>query len=133
MSNELTLDALEQALWAREVKGRLIHHSDRGSQYLSIRYSERLAEAGIDPSVGGVGDSYDNALAESVIGLFKTEVIRRRGPWKNLESVEYATLEWVDWFNNRRLLEPIGNIPPEEFEQTYYDGVEPSAKAVGVE
>ena len=133
MSAELTLDALEQALWAREVKGRLIHHSDRGSQYLCIRYSERLADAGIEPSVGGVGDSYDNALAESVIGLFKTEVIRRRGPWKNLESVECATLEWVDWFNNRRLLAPIGNIPPAEFEQAYYDGMEPSAMAVGVE
>ena len=133
MSAELTLDALEQALWAREVKGRLIHHSDRGSQYLSIRYSERLADAGVEPSVGGVGDSYDNALAESVIGLFKTEVIRRRGPWRNLESVEYATLEWVDWFNNKRLLEPIGNIPPAEFEQAYYDGVEASAKVAGLE
>ena len=94
MTAELTLDALEQALWAREVKGRLVHHSDRGSQYLSIRYSERLTESGIEPSVGSVGDSYDNALAESVIGLFKTEVIRRRGPWRTLESVEYATLEW---------------------------------------
>ena len=133
MSAELTLDALEQALWAREVKERLVHHSDRGGQYLSIRYSERLTEAGIEPSVGGVGDSYDNALAESVIGLFKTEVIRRRGPWRNLESVEYATLEWVDWFNNRRLLEPIGNIPPAEFEQAYYDGVESSVQVAGVE
>jgi transposase InsO family protein len=133
MSAELTLDALEQALWAREVKGRLVHHSDCGSQYLSIRYSDRLAEAGIESSVGSVGDSYDNALAESVIGLFKTEVIRRRGPWKNLESVEYATLEWVDWFNNRRLLEPLGNIPPAEFEQAHYDEVEASAVAVGVE
>jgi transposase InsO family protein len=120
MNAELTLDALEQALWARRLKGGLIHHSDRGSQYLSIRYSERLAEAGIDPSVGSVGDSYDNALVESVIGLFKTEVIRQRGPWRTLEQVEYATLEWVDWFNNRRLLEPIGNIPPAEFELTYY-------------
>jgi len=132
MSAELTLDALEQALWAREVKGRLVHQSDRGSQYLSIRYSERLADAGIEPSVGGVGESYDNALAESVIGLFKTEVIRRRGPWKKLESVEYATLEWVDWFNNRRLLEPIGNIPPAEYEQAYYDGVEASARVAGL-
>lgn len=133
MSGELTLDALEQALWAREVKGRLIHHSDRGSQYLSIRYTERLKDAGVEPSVGTVGDSYDNALAESVIGLFKTEVIRRRGPWKNLERVERATLEWVDWFNNRRLLEPIGNIPPAEFEQAHYDGIESQAITVGVE
>jgi len=133
MSAELTLDALEQALWAREVKGQLIHHSDRGSQYLSIRYSERLADAGIEPSVGSVGDSYDNAMAESVIGLFKTEVIHRQGPWRNLKSVECATLEWVDWFNNRRLYEPLGNIPPAEFEQAYYDGVESSAVLVGVE
>ena len=94
----------------------LVHHSDRGVQYVPIRYTERLAEAGIEPSVGSVGDSYDNALAESVIGLFKTEVIRCRGPWRGLEDVEFATLEWVDWFNNRRLLEPIGNIPPAEAE-----------------
>jgi len=132
MSAELTLDALEQALWAREVRGPLIHHNDRGSQYLSIRYSEKLAEAGIDPSVGSAGDSYDNALAESIIGLFKTEVIRRRGPWGNLESVEYATLEWVDWFNNRRLLEPIGSIPPVEFEAAYYDKVDASAEVAGL-
>ena len=132
MSAELTLDALEQALWAREVKDRLIHHSDRGSQYLSIRYSERLTDEGIDPSVGSVGDSYDNALAESIIGLFKTEVIHRRGPWRNLESVEYATLEWIDWFNNRRLLEPLRYIPPAEFEQAYYDGVEASAEVAGL-
>jgi putative transposase len=132
MSAELTLDALEQALWAREVKDRLIHHSDRGSQYLSIRYSERLTDAGIDPSVGSKGDSYDNAMAESVIGLFKSEVIYRRGPWKNIESVEYATLEWVDWFNNRRLLEPLGYIPPAEFEQAYYDGEEASARVAGL-
>jgi len=97
-----------------------VHHSDRGSQYLSIRYTERLAEAGVDSSVGSVGDSYDNALAESIIGLFKTEVIRRRGPWRNLDAVEYATLEWVDWFNHRRRLEPIGNIPPAELETAYY-------------
>jgi transposase InsO family protein len=120
MSTELTLDALEQALWARTVTDGLVHHSDLGSQYLSIRYSERLADEGIEPSVGSAGDSYDNALAESVIGLFKTEVIHRKGPWKSLESVEYATLEWVDWFNNRRLLEPIGNIPPVERETVYY-------------
>jgi transposase InsO family protein len=97
-----------------------VHHSDRGVQYLSLRYTERLAQAGIEPSVGSVGDSYDNALAESVIGLYKTEVIYRRGPWKHLEAVEFATLEWVDWFNNRRLLEPIGNVPPAEFEDVYY-------------
>ena len=120
MHAELVLDALEQALWSRsEIEG-VIHHSDRGSQYLSIRYSERLAEAGVEPSVGSVGDSYDNALAETIIGLFKAEVIHRRGPWRNLEAVEYATLEWVDWFNHRRLLEPIGNIPPAELEARYY-------------
>lgn len=121
MTADLTLDALEQALWARRVKGRLIHHSDRGSQYLSIRYTERLAEAGVTPSVGSVGDGYDNALAETINGLFKAELIYREGPWKGLESVECATLDWVDWFNNRRLLEPIGYIPPAEFEQLYYD------------
>jgi putative transposase len=115
------LDALEQALHDRRpMRGGLVHHSDRGRQYVSIRYTERLVEAGIEPSVGSVGDSYDNALAESVIGLFKTEVIRRRGPWRSLETVEYATLEWVDWFNNRRLLEPIGNMPPAEAEARYY-------------
>ena len=100
--------------------GGLVHHSDRGVQYVSIRYTERLAEAGIEPSVGSVGDSYDNALAETINGLYKTEVIRRRGPWRSLEAVEFATLEWVDWFNNRRLLEPIGNIPPAEAEARYY-------------
>ena len=99
------------------------------SQYVSIRYTERLAEAGIEPSVGSVGDSYDNALAETVIGLFKTEVIRRRGPWRSLEAVEFATLEWVDWFNNRRLLEPIGNIPPAEAEARYYAQLEEPAMA----
>jgi transposase InsO family protein len=115
------LDALEQALHGRRpVQGGLIHHSDRGGQYLSIRYTERLAIAGIEPSVGSVGDSYDNALAESIIGLFKTEVIRRCGPWKSLEAVEFATLEWVDWLNNRRLLEPTGNRPPPEAEARYY-------------
>jgi len=90
------------------------------TQYLSIRYTERLAEAGIEPSVGSVGDSYDNAMAETVIGLFKTEVIRRQGPWRNIDDVEFATLTWVDWFNNRRLLEPIGHIPPVEYEEAYY-------------
>jgi len=120
MTAELTLDALEQALWARKVKGNLIHHSDRGSQYLAIRYSERLIEAGISASVGSVGDGYDNAMAETINGLFKAEVIYARGPWRGLEAVEYSTLEWVDWFNNRRLLEPIGNIPPAELEKAYY-------------
>jgi transposase InsO family protein len=116
------LDALEQALAARRPVGGagLVHHSDRGVQYVSIKYSERLAEAGIEPSVGSVGDSYDNALAETVIGLYKTEVIHRSGPWRGVEAVEFATLEWVDWFNNRRLLEPIGNIPPAEAEARYY-------------
>jgi putative transposase len=120
LRSDLALDALEQALYDRETDGRLIHHSDRGTQYLSIRYTERLAEAGIEPSVGSRGDSYDNALAESVIGLFKTEVIRRRGPWRHLEDVEFATLEWVAWWNTRRLLEPIGYVPPAEFEAAYY-------------
>jgi transposase InsO family protein len=125
------LDALEQAIHARRPVegGGLIHHSDRGSQYLSIRYSERLGEAGIAPSVGSVGDSYDNALAETVIGLFKTEVIRRAGPWRSLETVEFATLEWVDWFNHRRLLEPIGNIPPAEAEAKHYAELEDHAVA----
>ncbi len=119
MQTDLVLDALEQALWIRSGAKGVVHHSDRGSQYLSIRYSERLAEAGVEPSVGSVGDSYDNALAESIIGLYKAEVIHRRGPWRKLEDVEYATLEWVDWFNHRRLLESIGNIPPAEFELLY--------------
>jgi putative transposase len=116
------LDALEQALHKRRPQrhGGLIHHSDRGSQYVSIKYTERLAEAGIEPSVGSVGDSYDNALAETINGLYKAEVIHRRGPWRSFEAVEFATLEWVDWFNNRRLLEPIGNIPPAEAEELYY-------------
>lgn len=121
MHTYLVLDALEQALWARQIKGNLIHHSDRGSQYLSIRYTEHLAENGVVPSVGSVGSSYDNALAETIIGLFKAEVIRRQGPWKNMEAVELATADWVEWFNNRRLLTSIGDIPPAEFEQTYYN------------
>ena len=120
MQAELVLDALEQALWSRSATKGVVHHSDRGSQYLSIRYSERLTEAGAQPSVGSVGDSYDNALAETIIGLYKTELIHRRGPWRHLEAVEYATLEWVDWFNHRRLLEPIGNVPPAELEAAYY-------------
>ena len=125
------LDALEQALHARRpAQGSgLVHHSDRGVQYVSIKYTERLVAAGIEPSVGSVGDSYDNALAETINGLYKTEVIRRRGPWRSLEAVEFATLEWVDWFNNRRLLEPIGNIPPTEAEARYYAQLEDHALA----
>jgi transposase InsO family protein len=121
LRSDLALDALEQALHARSDLDGLVHHSDRGVQYLSIRYSDRLAEAGIAPSVGSVGDSYDNALAETINGLFKTEIIHPNGPWRSLEEVEFATLEWVDWFNNRRLLGPIGDIPPVEFEQLYYE------------
>ena len=125
------LDALEQALHERRpVQGSgLVHHSDRGVQYVSIRYTERLADAGIEPSVGSVGDSYDNALAETINGLYKTEVIRRRGSWRSLETVEFATLDWVDWFNNRRLFEPIGNIPPAEAEARYYQQIETLAMA----
>ena len=129
LKTDLVLDALEQALFTRTGTKGLVHHSDRGCQYLSIRYTERLAEAGIESSVGSVGDSYDNALAETINGLFKAEVIWPRGPWKNPDAVEYATLEWVDWFNNRRLLEPIGDIPPAEFEQAYYDELERQAIA----
>jgi putative transposase len=122
LRTDLALDALEQAIYDRcdAETGDLVHHSDRGTQYLSIRYTERLADAGIELSVGSRGDAYDNALAETVIGLFKTEVIRRRGPWRSLEAVEFATLEWVDWFNHRRLLEPIGYLPPAEYEERYY-------------
>jgi transposase InsO family protein len=129
LKTDLVLDALEQALHARNNLKGLVHHSDRGTQYLSIRYSERLAECGIQASVGSTGDSYDNALAETINGLYKTELVRRHGPWRNNESVEFATLEWVDWFNNRRLLEPIGDIPPAEFEQEYYRQRESLAKA----
>ncbi len=117
---DLALDALEMSIWARRDLDGLIHHSDRGSQYLAIRYTERLGEAGAVNSVGSKGDSFDNALAETIIGLYKTELIRRRGPWKGIDDVEYATLEWVDWFNHRRLLEPIGNVPPAEFEAKYW-------------
>lgn len=122
MQTDFVLDALEQALYARQpsTEDALIHHSDRGSQYVSIRYSERLAEAGIEPSVGSKGDSYDNALAETINGLYKAEMIHRRAPWKTKESVELATLEWVTWFNHHRLLEPIGYIPPAEAEANYY-------------
>ncbi len=117
---DLALDALEMAIWGREDLQGLVHHSDRGSQYLAIRYTERLGEAGAVNSVGSRGDSYDNALAETVIGLYKTELVRRRGPWKGIDDVEYATLQWVDWFNTRRLLEPIGDLPPAEFEDAYW-------------
>ena len=122
MRADFVLDALEQALYARRPQrdGELIHHSDRGSQYVSIRYSERLAEAGIEPSVGSKGDSYDNALAETINGLYKAELIHRRAPWKTREAVELATLEWVSWFNHHRLLAPIGYIPPAEAEANYY-------------
>jgi transposase InsO family protein len=126
---DFVLDALEQALHDRrpDRQAGLVHHSDRGTQYVSIRYTERLAEAGIEPSVGSVGDSYDNALAETINGLYKAEVIHRRGPWRGCEAVEMATLEWVDWFNNRRLLEPIGNIPPAEAEANYYAQIDEPA------
>ena len=122
MQTDFVLDALEQALYARrpEREGALVHHSDRGSQYVSIRYSERLSEAGIEPSVGSTGDSYDNALAETINGLYKAELIHRRGPWKTREAVELATLEWVSWFNHHRLLAPIGYIPPAEAEAHYW-------------
>jgi putative transposase len=132
MDTGFVLDALEQALYARQ-PGRdsgLIHHSDRGSQYVSIRYSERLAEAGIEPSVGSKGDSYDNALAETINGLYKAELIHRRGPWKTREAVEIATLEWVAWFNHHRLLEPLGYIPPAEAEANYYRQLSAQASPV---
>ena len=118
MTTDFVLDALEQALYARQPErdSSLVHHSDRGSQYVSIRYSERLAEAGVEPSVGSKGDSYDNALAETINGLYKAELIHRRAPWKTKAAVELATLEWVAWFNHHRLLEPIGDIPPAEAE-----------------
>ena len=128
---DFVLDALEQALYARKPfgTGQLIHHSDRGSQYVSIRYSERLAEAGIESSVGSVGDSYDNALAETINGLYKAEVIYKRRSWRSHSEVELATLEWVDWFNNRRLLGPIGDIPPAEAERMFWEKINPPAKA----
>ena len=134
LRSDLALDALEQAICERqdETTDALVHHSDRGGQYLSIRYTERLAEAGIEPSVGSRGDSYDNALAETIIGLFKTEVIHKRGPWRSLEDVEFATLEWVWWFNYHRLLEPIGDIPPVEYEEAYYRTLDAQAEGVGL-
>lgn len=126
MRTDFVLDALEQALCDRRPlrKGGLVHHSDRGVQYVSIRYTQRLADAGIESSVGSVGDSYDNALAETINGLFKAEVIHRRASWHTIQAVELATLEWVDWFNNRRLLQPIGNIPPAEAEAAFYANLE---------
>ena len=114
-------DALNQALWTRQVTEKLIHHSDRGPQYLAISYTERLIEAGIDPSVGSKGDSYDNALAETINGLYKAEVIHKDGPWRSIEQVELATLDWVDWYNNKRIMEPLGYISPQEFEMMYYE------------
>ncbi len=126
LRTDFVLDALEQAIYERCGAGvtDLVHHSDRGTQYLAMRYTDRLADAGIEPSVGSRGDSYDNAMAESIIGLFKTEVIQRLGPWRHLEAVEFATLTWVDWFNTRRLLEPIGYVPPAEYEANYYQQLE---------
>ena len=132
LSGDLALDALEQALWVRPETRELIHHSDRGVQYVSITYTERLAEAGIEPSVGSVGDSYDNALAETIIGLYKAELIYKDGPWQGVEQVELNTLDWVDWFNNRRLFGPIGNIPPVEYEMLYYQEQETPAMVAGL-
>jgi transposase InsO family protein len=132
LRSDLAIDALEQALAARSDLDGLVHHSDRGVQYLSIRYTERLAEEHIELSVGSVGDAYDNALAETINGLFKTEVIRKDGPWRNLEEVEFATLAWVDWFNNRRLLSSIGDVPPAEFEAMYYAAKTGPAKEAGL-
>jgi transposase InsO family protein len=132
LKTDIALDALEQALYDRDIDAKdsdLVHHSDRGVQYVSIRYTERLSEAGIEPSVGSVGDSYDNALAETIISLYKTWLIRQRCPWKNIDEVEYATLEWVDWFNNWRLFQPIGDVPPAEYEMAYYRQLEESAMA----
>ena len=130
LRTDLALDALEMAIWRRQAQlDGLVHHSDRGSQYLSIRYTERLAEAGAVTSVGSRGDSFDNALAETIIGLYKTELVRRRGPWKGIDQVEYATLEWVDWFNHRRLLEPIGYVPPAEYEAAFRREEDPSYAA----
>jgi putative transposase len=130
--SDLALDALEQAIWARSRPGKrlpeLVHHSDRGVQYLSIRYTERLAETGAVNSVGSKGDSYDNALAETMIGLYKAELVRNRGPWRGLEDLEYATLEWVDWFNHRRLFEAHGQIPPAEYEANHYRQQESSGQ-----
>jgi transposase InsO family protein len=132
MRTDFVLDALEQALYARKPgsSGPLVHHSDRGVQYVSIRYTQRLSEAGIEPSVGSKGDSYDNALAETINGLYKAELIHRRAPWKSREAVELATLEWVAWYNNHRLMAPLGYVPPAEFEAMYYRDLELQTIAV---
>jgi putative transposase len=123
MRTDLPLDALEMAVWNRDdTLEDLVHHSDRGSQYTSIRYTERLVEAGCQPSDESTGGSYDNALAESVIGLYKTEMVRPRGPWRTLDDLELATLEWVDWYNHRRIHSAIGNVPPAEYESAFYSG-----------
>ncbi len=132
LRSDLALDALEQALYARPIDTDLVHHSDRGVQYPSIRFTERLAEAVIEPSVGSRGDSYDNALAETINGLCKTEVIRQKGSWRGIDQVEFETLDWVDWFNNKRLLEPIGDIPPREFEDLYYEQENEFAMVAGL-
>jgi len=132
LRSDLALDALEQALYARGEVKNLVHHSDHGVQYLCIRYTTRLAEAGIAASAGTVGDSYDNALAESIIGLYKAEVIAHGGPWRDMEQVEFATLKWVDWFNNRRLLGSIGDVPPAEFEELYYENLEAPVTVAGL-
>lgn len=132
LRSDLALDALEQALHFRPVTDGLVHHSDRGVQYLSIRYTDRLAEAGIEPSVGSRGDSYDNAMAETIIGLYKTEVIHLKGPWRGMDPVEYETLVWVDWFNKKRIFGPIGDIPPMEYESLYYERQETPAVVVGI-
>ena len=132
LRSDLAIDALEMAIYSRNHRdlSSLIHHSDRGVQYLSIRYSERLGEAAIVASVGSKGDSYDNALAESFNGLYKTELIHRKGPWRNVEHVEWATLNYVDWFNNRRIHEALDYVPPVEFEAHYYDSCESDNLAV---
>ena len=132
MTADLVLDAVEQAIWTRQREGRdqfadLVAHNDRGAQYLSVAYSERLADAGITPSVGAVGSSYDNALAESINGLYKTEVIRRQGPWRDVNAVEIATARWVDWYNHRRLNEYCGDMPPAVLETVHYAQQQPSA------
>jgi putative transposase len=124
LRSDLALDALEQAIRMRDPGDSLVHHRDRGSQYLAVRYTERLREAGIEPSVGSVGDSYDNALAETINGLFKTEVVYRQGPWRGVEDVELATCRWVHWYNTQRLFGPLGFVPPEEFEMAYHERLE---------
>lgn len=132
LRSDLALGALEQEIHLRPCLDRLIHHSDRGVECVSIRYTESLAEAGIEPSVGSAGDSYDNAMAETIFGLFKAEVIWPNGPWRSLEEVEFVTLEWVDWFNNERPLEPIGDVPPAEFEAMYYEGLDSTKRVSGI-